>query len=66
MLDHMYFLNFRHSQICIDVKQIINMEKVEEYANTLLEEHVQNHIMPKMSSWLNTLKTLYPKEFLKK
>jgi hypothetical protein len=42
------------------------MEKVEEYANTLTEEHVQNHIMPKMSSWLNTLKTLYPKKFLKK
>jgi hypothetical protein len=46
MLDHMYFLQYQHSQRRIDVKQIIYMKKVEEYANTLSEEHVQNHIIP--------------------
>jgi hypothetical protein len=57
----MHFLKYQHSQRHIDVKQIINMEKVEEYANTLIEEHVKNHIMPKMSSWLNTFKRYTPK-----
>jgi hypothetical protein len=32
MLDHMYL---RHSQRRIDVKEIIDIKKVEEYANIL-------------------------------
>jgi hypothetical protein len=66
MWDHMYFLKYWHSQRRIDVKQIINMEKIEKNANALTEKYVQNHIMPKMLSWLNIFKMLYPKKFLKK
>jgi len=42
------------------------MEKIEKNANALTEKYVQNHIMPKMLSWLNIFKMLYPKKFLKK
>jgi hypothetical protein len=36
----MYFLKDRLSQRRTDVKQIINREEVEEYADTFIEEYV--------------------------
>jgi transposase len=61
-----YIFKYAHSQRHNDIKQIISNEEIEEYVDPWTKKYVQNHIMPKFSSWLNAIEALYLKEFHRK